>query len=209
MMFVGGLSSAQQHRPLLTDLVNECQKWAEKEQRMSLTWWIPTEYWRFALAGNKEVPPEAIDQLEKVFADYVIICVADLRVHSNGTLEFNDKSAIRKTLTFSDASGKTFAPLEDAQINDEALMVAERIKPMFEQALGQMGKGLYFFFFDVKSGAIDAAGEGNFKVMHSGSEFAWKLPLNSLLPPKYCPVDQEVMLASWNYCPTHGDKLGE
>jgi hypothetical protein len=54
---------------------------------------------------------------------------------------------------------------------------------------------------------IDAKLQGQFKVLHSNSDFLWKLPLSTLMPPKFCPVDKEKMKGTWSYCPIHGQKL--
>lgn len=195
----------------MIELIKEIQQWDKKGNRMSLAWWIPNEYWRIALQDNKQVPPEAIDQLEEVFGDYFMIWTCDLMINAGGTMSFTAEEEMRKSLLVIDGNGKKYSPLERDQMDFQVLTIVENMKPLFSQALGQMGQGIHFFFFKVKDQSgknlVDAKRPGEFKVLHSSSEFFWKLPLATFLPPKFCPVDKEKMKGTWSYCPIHGQKL--
>jgi hypothetical protein len=195
----------------VVDLIKEIQQWDKKGNNMSLTWWIPNEYWRIALKGNDQIPVETIDYVETAFRDYVLILACDLSIHNDGTMDYTSEEDLAKSITILDNLGKKHFPLPNNQIDGQALSVAENMKPFFAQALGQMGRGINFFFFSVtdQSGKnlIDGKAQGHFTVSHSNSSFLWKLPLSTLLPPKFCPVDKERMKATWSYCPIHGQKL--
>jgi len=51
--------------------------------------------------------------------------------------------------------------------------------------------------------------KGTVHLAFQGAEYKWRTPLGSLLAPKQCPVDQEVMTGAWKYCPYHGKELVE
>jgi hypothetical protein len=196
----------------LFDLIKESQQWVKEDDRMRLSWWIPQEYWRIALADNPQVSPEALREIEKILENYVLVCAADMRISTTtAKFTFSEEIDIRKTIMIIDSTGKKYMPLTEKQISTEARMMAQSIKPVLAQALGEMGKGIHIFFFSVqdskKQNMVSATRKGTLRITHSGSEFVWALPLSTLLPPRICPVDQETMKGNWNYCPFHGTKL--
>ncbi len=77
--------------------------------------------------------------------------------------------------------------------------------------LGPLGQNMHFIVFpskNIKGQYIaDVTKEGTFVVQLGETEFTWRLPLSSLVPPKICPVDGEKMSGAWKFCPWHGTKL--
>jgi len=195
----------------LTDFVKDVQQWKKEDDKMRLAWWLPGVYWEIALAGNKQIPPGTVEQIQTALKDYVVICAADITINVDGSIDFVPDGELRKTITLYDMSGNTHLPLPDDAVSTEALALAESLKPVFAQAIGQLGKGMHIFFFtvqdDKKNNLIDEVKKGEFKIVHSNSEFKWILPLGTLLPQKLCPSDNEKMMGNWSYCPIHGVKL--
>ncbi len=196
----------------VTDLIGEIQQWNKQGNKMSLAWWIPSEYWRIALKDRNDIPPETIAHFEKVFDDYMMIWACDLTINLDGTLTFTAEQEIGKSISVVDRNDNEHFPLAKEEILVEVLTIAETMKPVFAQALGQMGQGLHYYFFNVRDengkSLVDAKRHGTFKILHSNSEFLWKLPLATLMPPKFCPLDREKMNGTWKYCPLHGNALG-
>ncbi|HLT81430.1 MAG TPA: hypothetical protein VKZ86_10395 [Cyclobacteriaceae bacterium] len=195
----------------LMDLMREIQQWNKRDNKMSMVWWIPTEYWRISLKDYGGISQETIEQVEILFEDYLVLWACDLSVNPDGTMNFASEEEIGKSITVLVGDSLEYFPLADDQIDAEVLTVAESMKPIFAQTLGQMGQGLHYYFFKVKDedgkNLVQAKRKGEFKVSHSNAEFFWKLPLVTLMPPKFCPVDKEKMNGSWNYCPVHGKML--
>ena len=77
--------------------------------------------------------------------------------------------------------------------------------------LGPMGQNVHFYAFSATDNAgnriADARKEETFSVTLTGREYKWRLPLGSLLPPKKCPLDGEILNGAYKYCPWHGAKL--
>jgi hypothetical protein len=196
----------------VTDFIREAQQWVRKENRMTLTWWIPNSYWNIIFTGYDQIPRETIDQLEETFADYIFICAEDILIDINsGTMKFTEESSIRKSISIIDINGNSYFPISKKETPSFMISLVENIKPIFSSALGQMGEGLNFFFFKIldanNKSIINEKESGGFIVKHSNCEFKWTLPMLSLLPPKYCPIDNEKMKGNWLYCPIHGVKL--
>nr|WP_321409587.1 hypothetical protein [uncultured Carboxylicivirga sp.] len=195
----------------LTAYIHEVQIWDKQDNNMALTWWIPLSYWRMSLEGSPQVTPEVIDQVEQAFENYVVICALDLYINPDGSMRYTSEQDLRKTLSVEDSTGNQYYPLTNAQLSAEALSFSEAIKPMFAQMLGQLGKGMAFYFFEIKdndgNNVFNEFEEGKLIVKHSARTFTYNLPLVVLLPPKHCPVDGEEMKGNWNYCPIHGAKL--
>jgi hypothetical protein len=195
----------------LSEYVNEIQKWSKDENKLALTFWIPSSYWSIALQDNPEVNPEMIQQIEMAFQDYVIIIALDMEMNLGSSMVFRKEPEMRKSISIIDYQGNKHFPLKEYELGESALMFKDAIKPMFAQMLGKMGQGMNFYFFKVQdkenNNLINEFEKGKFTVRHSDKEFEYLLPLSTLLPKKKCPVDNVEMNGSWNYCPKHGAKL--
>ena len=196
-----------------TELIRELQKWNKTNDNMSFSFWIPNSYWRVVLSENKQVPKEFIDKIESVFKNYILLIVGDLKIELDGTMTYTEESFLRKSISITDKLGENHYPLSSNQITPDTNDFVNYIKPMFAQMLGQMGKGMHIYLFDIKNqkneNIINELETGEFIVKHSEKEFKWNLPLVSLLETKYCPIDKEEMKGNWNFCPIHGIKLSE
>src|SRR5690606_10910855 len=117
---------------------------------MSMVWWIPTEYWRISLKDYGGISQETIEQVEILFEDYLVLWACDLSVNPDGTMNFASEEEIGKSITVLVGDSLEYFPLADDQIDAEVLTVAESMKPIFAQTLGQMGQGLHYYFFKVK-----------------------------------------------------------
>lgn len=196
----------------ISEFTRETQQWSKTENNNTLVWWIPFEYWRIATRGNAAVTEEGIKQIEDAFSPYVLVCAADLKTSTLGTFSPADEADVRSRLSIIDKNGKKYTPLEEDEVSSEAWTLAGYMKPVLGQALGQIGKGMHFFFFKVQDdkgeNLIQATKDGSFTVKLDGrNDFKWTLPVPTLLPPKYCPVDKEKMKGHWKFCPHHGNKL--
>lgn len=195
-----------------TEFVRDIQIWKKDNNRMQLVWWLPNEYWKVAFSQTNTVPPEVAGKVQDMIKDYVIICAGDMKFIKT-ELFFKTKNEILPVLSLTDSAGKKYYPLAAKDITEDAVMVEEILKPMFSKIIGQMGAGINIFYFKVKDkngkNIIDPYAKELFTVNMGETAFTWQLPIVSLLPPKFCPVDKEKMKGNWNFCPVHGDKLTE
>ena len=123
--------------------------------------------------------------------------------------DFKPRSAkeVKRNLTVFDEEGKGFEAIDDEDINFQALMFLNMLKPILGNLLGKMGESMNVLVYE-KEGKkiIDPYQEGG-NIKYGKEVIDLDLPLASLLQDKVCPIDNEPMNAKWKYCPYHGDEL--
>ena len=192
-------------------LIEETQMMSEDVDDMTLVWWMPNEFWQISFAQEPSISAEEVRQSLEMLANYTIIMLVDGSIGTFGGVTYQSESYLRSNTTISDMNGKQYAPMASTAIDADTKALLTSMKPVFANMLGPMGENMHFLVFPAHGSdgqkITNALEEGFFTVMTSGNSFTFRLPLGSLLPPKYCPVDGEEMNGAWNYCPWHGEKL--
>ena len=78
------------------ELIKDIQIWNKEDGKMKFSFWIPNSYWRIALEGNPQVTEETITKLESLFQEYVLVYMADIKIHTGGTMSYTDKIDLEK-----------------------------------------------------------------------------------------------------------------
>jgi hypothetical protein len=171
--------------------------------------WIPAQFWHI-VGSQMKIPPESVDAIEKEMSPYMMFCIVDYTIEGS-QITFKSADEIRPTLKLVDSSKHVYLPLADKDVSPLALRMVNQFTPIMAKLLGQFGDGMHVFLFDGTAGngrpAFDVDKPNRFLLTWEGATTKWSLPLASVLPPKYCPVDKEPMQGNWNYCPIHGAKL--
>ncbi|WP_165747769.1 hypothetical protein [Cellulophaga sp. Z1A5H] len=201
----------EEYKVPLTEYIREIQIWKKDGENMTLSFWLPRSYWRIALADNPAVPQEMVRLILETLDDYIFVCALDVAIHLDGSMNFASEETLRNSITVKINEGIPQQPIPENQLDISVRSISETMKPMFENMMGQFGAGMHFYFFENKdeNGAllVDEYKEGEFTISHSKNEFQYALPLTTLLPPKYCPVDKAAMKGNWSYSPFHGKML--
>ena|SRR5271166_1009288 len=199
----------------LSAVTHETQQSTRVPGYAGFIWWIPVEYWeKFAERGGASA--EKANEQYRSLRTYTLI-VAGVGKIGLGNINWVSEPELRSNLKLRDAAGNDYEPFQKVSGDAEGLTAI--LKPMMANMMGTMGQNLQFYFFP----AADKMGNpianplapGSFSVVITNvlgvkeSAYEWRLPLTSLSPPKYCPVDKEHMEANWKYCPWHGVKLEE
>lgn len=207
--------AGSEERTDITALIKETQQTDNRNGKLGVFWWAPTEYFEQAAISSGASPGQA----RRSFAalqSYTLIIVAVGEI-GFGNIDWLPEEKVRGNILLRDASGNIYKPLD--KVSADAQGFADLMKPMMKNMLGPMGDGIHYLFFPSK----DALGNSlanprersEFSVqvtdlMGPGkTNYTWRLPLSSLLPPKYCPVGKERVEANWKYCPWHGNKLDD
>jgi len=108
-------------------------------------------------------------------------------------------------------SGEDMKPLDPTQLSPDAKNFLDMMKPAMTNMLGQFGGGLEFVCFPAKDASglrlMDPRKEGLLQLNYSGSVYKFRLPLGSLLPPKYDPQTGEEFPGNYIYSPFTAVKL--
>ncbi len=202
---------AQDFKVSVNKLTEETQQLSESPDNLKLVWWIPVEFWKAVFAEDESVPKQQSDEIIEVFSQYTSMAILDGKIGPFGDVDYKSKDEIYNNLELVDKNNVSYIPLVDSEIDSRTQSILSFMKPVLGNMLGKLGDNMHFFLFQKKDNPLEPIIhpklEETFSVKLSGEEFHWKLPLGSLLKPKKCPVDGEIMNGSWKYCPHHGKEL--
>jgi len=206
-----GMAAAQETKVNINDLVSETQKMDQSSDEMVLVWWIPEEYWSESFKDDPSMTAEQTEKFISVLRPYTMVVVVEGKMGTFGGVTYKPEDEIRGSIKLMDSAGTAYKPLKEEELSADARNFLGMVKPVFENMLGPMGQNMHFIVFPAKdkSGKMIASAkdEGSFTISTGDKDFRWRLPLGSLLPPKVCPVDGEILNGAWKYCPWHGAKL--
>jgi hypothetical protein len=213
MLFFGALCSSA----FAEDEVVEIGKFAQELQRIEnvggnfrMIWWVPTEYWEESF---KQTPMsrEQKDAFLNALNDYLVVAIIDGKISPLGSLTPQSAEHVRKNVTVQADDGKSLPPLGDNEIAPEAKNLLLVMKPVFGKMLGEFGKGMELVCFkgkdDTGARLLDPRKKGQLLVTYGGKEYKWRLPLGSLLPPKYDAESGEKFPGNFLFSPYTGAKL--
>jgi hypothetical protein len=194
-------------------IAKETEQLDMRRHKMGIFWWVPPDFWDATLRQQGYTSEQAHKAFEP-FRNYNLFMVAigDMGV---GNISWTKEAEVKKSILLRDQSGTTYKPLED--VPRDIGPIIDLMRPIFKNMMGNFGEGLQFVVFPAKdsSGNIfaDPRKRSEFSLDVADlmgpatSTYTWRLPLSSLMPPKYCPVGKEKLEAHWKYCPWHGNKL--
>lgn len=210
-VLAGSITWAQGKKSALDELVEETQKSSTEADKLNLVWWIPVDFWRLSLAEDKTITKEQTEEFVRALSPYVIVAIVDGKIGTLGGMTYKSEAELRLITKLVDQEGASYAPLATDRVDATANTLLGVMKPILANMLGPMGTNMHFFVFPGTNKSAkpvaDSKSENEFTVKIGTASYKWKLPLASLLPPKFCPIDQEKMKGDWKFCPYHGEKL--
>jgi hypothetical protein len=211
--FCAGLTKnmAQTNKINIDVLTSETQKSSPDADKMILVWWIPEEYWQASLSQDPTISAAQLTEFVKVLKPYNVFVIVDGKIGTFGGVTYKPEEEIRKSIELVDREGNKYSPLYEARVDPDTKNLLSMMKPVLANILEPVGENMHFYLFPQMNKAgkpiIEAKKEGGFTLKLGGSDFKWKLPIGSLLPPKVCPIDGEELNGAWKYCPWHGEVL--
>jgi hypothetical protein len=203
-------TAAQQTKSInANDFVMECTRNGGDMPQKEMVIWIPVDFWKI-IGDQMKISPEYISNIVTEMSHYMMFCVVDYSM-INQQLVFRTADEIRPSIKMVDSARNIYLPIADKDISPTASETISHLQPAVARLLGQFGSGMTIFLFDTKNEngipAFDVRNPNRFILTWDHASFTWRLPFASVLPVKYCPVDNEPMKGNWNYCPIHGAKL--
>jgi hypothetical protein len=203
-------SQVVNHNVNLQDLMLDCMKTNSNGLNNQIVVWMPYNFWEYS--GEKlKIDPKNIQEIISQINEYSIFFVVDYTSSKSGTTYRTDNE-IRKTIQLIDSANTKMRLLEDNDIPLNVKQWFQKFKPMFSQMFGNFGSGMNMFIFkspSTEKQVIDIKAKNHFSLSWDSVKLTWTLPMPSVLPLQYCPVDQEQMKGNWMYCPIHGVKIGK
>jgi len=192
-------------------LLHETQRMAHTPKEITMVWWIPTEFWDAVLQNNPQVSAEKRSEFTKVLNAYMVIAVISADVGPMGGINPRSREKIIENAELK-VGEITVLPLKKSEISADARNFVDLMKPMMANMLGQFGQGMEFLIYPnpVAGGEkVEASKSGAFIYTMFGHRFDWKLPLGSLLPPKFDAKTKQEFPGDYLFNPYSGEKLSE
>ncbi|UCF81017.1 MAG: ankyrin repeat domain-containing protein [Acidobacteriota bacterium] len=213
LLSFGAATTAGEQDIDLNALIDETQNASRDDQKQTLIWWMPLEFWRASASQGAgiQLTDAQINELVDPFRPYMIFAIVDGKIGPFAGVQYESKERIHSRLRLSDEKGKRYSPLPESEISPDVLNALGMMKPVLENMLGPLGKNVHFFIFSAKDkkgrSIADATAEGSFRITLGEESFRWRLPLGSLLAPKACPDCGEKLSGAYKFCPYDGTKL--
>ena len=202
---------AQKTKIDVNALTIETQKISDKPDAMIMIWWIPEEFWLGSSAQDPTFTEAQAKEIIKTLQPYTLFAVVEGKVGPFGGVTYKSESSIRGKILFVGTNGLRYRPISNDKIEANARNLISMLKPVLANMLGEMGKNFNFYLFpaqDKQGQNIAKANKGGIiRFLLGNEEYRWRLPLSSLLPPKFCPNCGEKCKGAWEYCPWCGTKL--
>jgi hypothetical protein len=194
----------------VNQLLLDTQKSSPATDTLDLVWWIPPQFWETILADDA-ASPDASEEIVELFGQYTVFAVVHGKVGNFGASKFLDADAIRADIRFVDIHGREHVPLEPAAVDERLGVIAQMIKPLLSNLIGQLGANLQFIVFPARDAdgraLADPLGDGPIAVTLKGQQYAFRLPLGSLLPARRDRTSGETFPGSYDFNPYTGAAL--
>jgi len=190
-------------------LTRETQQQYQDPSTLQIVWWLPVDIWAAVIQGDPAgtTRGKALD----LFDAHLVFFVAEADISPLGNIAFRDPAKTRERFRLQAPDGRRYPPLPEEKIPADMRVLLNTMLPALASGAGEVGKNFRPFVFEASdaSGARIAAPRepGELVVLLNERRFRWRLPLGSLLAPKYCPVDDEELSGAFRYCPYHGAEL--
>lgn len=222
--FTGLAISAERKDPAKVSpdkLISETQRSAEPTDGMNMVWYIPTEFWDVVLRQDPTLSEDGRKEMIDLLDDYFILGVVRADISQFGTFSFHGEQAVKNalTVTFVDVDGKKQQLKPAAKIPADMQNLLNAMRPIFTQAIGNMGQNFHMIVYPDKTEAgkriVSPYEHGKLVVdmakisKEAGGKVEFALPLDALFEPRVCDRCDEEAHIAWNFCPFCGAKLEE
>jgi hypothetical protein len=190
-------------------LIHDTQQLAQTSDRVTLVWWIPSEFWSETLKGNPNLTEAQRAAFLAGVEDYSMFAVVVADIGAMGGITPRSREAIASNVTFK-IGDEVMPLLENDALSADAQNLVAIMKPVLANMLGQFGKGIEFMIYSNKKAGkkiLSAVGEKRFSYTVFEKRFDWRLPLGSLLPARFDPETGEEFAGDYRFNPFTGKPL--
>ena len=205
-----GMADLHAQTPVdLEALIQETQRMSQSPDELTLVWWLPEEFWAASLAQDPSLDKDETEVFLSALRPYTLIVVVDGRVGNFGSVTYHTEATVRSNLVLKDDQGVTYSPLSNDAVDAETKSLLQIMKPLIGNTLGPLGQNMHFVLFqsNQRKAIVDARKTGALRVFFREKEFKFRLPLGSVLPPKYDAQTRERFPGNYSFNPFTGKPL--
>jgi hypothetical protein len=205
------IPAAAEHKISMPDLVRDTQQQSKDSEGTTIVWWMPQEIWQSGLSSDGKLSPAQVEHVLSILRPYLMVAVVGAKAGPSGIPTFLPEELLRSRIRIVDSNGRSYLPLADDKLSADLKHLLTIMKPLFANFLGPMGENLRIFLFPARDAdgreIASAPSSRSFDVQLGERRYHWRLPIGSVLPPKACPEDGELLNGAWTFCPWHGTRL--
>jgi hypothetical protein len=194
----------------MSSLTRELTLSKQSNNRMTMTLWLPDDFWRVAIGANGNLSEHGVDDYITVVHPYLLIAVLDADKGITAFHYTNPEALLGET-RIEDSRGNIYKPLTPESMGEEMHNMIEVIRPIIGNMLGAFGQHMEYMVFSNSDKAgkplVDARGKGALTVHVGETILSYRLPIASLLPRNVDPKSGESFPGTYLYNPYTGDKL--
>jgi hypothetical protein len=204
LAFVGNVRAAN-----VQELIRDTQRMTQDKGQMTMVWWLPQAFWETSLDANTSLSPEGRAQTLKALEDYTMFVLVHAKTGIGGITDASSREDMLLNSTF-EVGGETIKPLHGDSISSGASVIIGAFKPVLTHMLGQFGEILQIIVYPSKKDGkliLDPRATGSFTYTLFDQTYRWRLPLGSLMPPKFDRKTKEQFPGNYDFNPYTGAKL--
>ena len=205
----GNPAAAPQYE--INALLKDTQISGGADNDVDIVWWIPEEFWVASLQGDQSMTEKQKREFVGMLEPYTLIAVVHGKFSVVGSIAYRDEAEVRSSISLTGTDGVRYQPLAPEKTSDEARMLLQIMRPMLSNAMGKLGENMHFFLFpskNAKGKRISDARQTGVLTVNSGMTTAtYRLPLGSVLPPRYDATTGEKFPGNYQFNPYTGAKL--
>jgi hypothetical protein len=191
-------------------LVRELTLSRDAAGKLTVTMWLPDEFWRTSLQNSGSLTGAGIDKIIAIMHPYVLIGVLDAQKGITA-FRYTDLDTLVGEITIEDSHGERYSPLAPEAVSEEVRNFIQAMRPLLANMMGAMGQHMEFLVFANADKAghpiADPKVNGSLTVNLGDAAMRYRLPLASLLPPSLDPKTGDSFPGSYRFNPYTGDKL--
>jgi hypothetical protein len=193
----------------IQELIRDTQRMTQEKGQMTMVWWLPQAFWETSLDANTSLSPEGRAQTLKALEDYTMFVLVHAKTGIGGITDPSSREDMLLNSTL-EVGGETIKPLDGDSISPVASTIVDSLKPVLTHMLGQFGQILQIIVYPSKKDGkvmLDPRAAGSFTYTFFDQTYRWRLPLGSLMPPKFDPKTKERFPGNYDFNPYTGAKL--
>jgi len=195
-------------QPDVQAIVHETQQLSRDADKMVFVWWMPEQFWKASLQ-ERALSEQKTEKFMSVVRRYTTIAVVDGRLGAVGGLTYSNEEEMRSTVSVKDLKGRIHRPIDVLDADPDMRNLVAVMKPILGNMLGPLGTNMHFFLFqtDDRQQVVDATSEGTLEIHAADATFKYRLPLGSVLSPRYDTKTGEQFPGNYSFSPYMGNKL--